>query len=176
MQITNSSPDIAGRIGVSGLWTEYVKFLPETILLPTFWTDREQEVLTGTSLETALDAKLNSLAREFGHLRTSTFTIAWCQRYWWDDETGILTFDDWKLVDAMYRSRALDLPGTGHAMVPCIDMANHASGKGTVALYETDTDGNGILLLRRGMDLAKGDEVTITYVVNNNCRYRLRST
>ena len=48
-------------------------------------------------------------------------------------------------------------------MVPCIDMANHASGDNTSALYETDNDGNAILVLRKGTKLAPNDEVTITY-------------
>ena len=48
-------------------------------------------------------------------------------------------------------------------MVPCIDFANHASGDATVALYETDTDGNAILLLRDGQNLTPGLEITITY-------------
>ena len=48
-------------------------------------------------------------------------------------------------------------------MVPCIDMANHASGDSTSALYETDSDGNAILVLREGKELAPNDEVTITY-------------
>lgn len=52
---------------------------------------------------------------------------------------------------------------TGHSMVPCIDMANHASSDSTNALYETDTDGNAILILRDDRDIAPNDEVTITY-------------
>ena len=48
-------------------------------------------------------------------------------------------------------------------MVPCIDFANHASGNATIALYETDTDGNAILLLRDGQNLTPGLEITITY-------------
>lgn len=48
-------------------------------------------------------------------------------------------------------------------MVPCIDMANHASGDSTSALYETDNDGNAVLALREGKKLAPNDEVTITY-------------
>ena len=74
-----------------------------------------------------------------------------------------MTFHDWKHVDAMYRSRALDLPGTGHSMVPCVDMANHASGDSTSALYETDNDGNAILVLRDGKNTSQNDEITITY-------------
>jgi len=62
----------------------------------------------------------------------------------------------------MYRSRALDLPNTGHAMVPCVDMANHASGDATVALYETDDHENAVLQLRWGKRLHPGEEVTIT--------------
>ena len=165
LQVTVASEDVLEKVGVSGPWTEYVRFLPEAIPLPTFWRENEQDLVTGTSLEAALQAKLNSLGREFDHLRTSTESISWCQRHWWDEETGSLTLDDWKMVDAMYRSRALDLPGTGHAMVPCIDMANHASADGTIALYETDSNGNGLLLLRGGKGLRNGQEVVITYVV-----------
>jgi hypothetical protein len=150
------------QIGVSNPWSEYIKFLPERILLPTFYTDEERGLLYGTSLREAVDTKLVSLEREFEHLRNSTQSIPWCLQEWWEIETGALTFDDWKLVDAMYRSRALDLPGTGHAMVPCVDMANHASGDATVALYETDEQDNAVLQLRWGKKLHPGEEVTIT--------------
>jgi hypothetical protein len=104
------------------------------------------------------------LEKEYALLRERTEEISWCQRDWWDEETGCLSFDDWKHVDAVYRSRALDLPGTGHAMVPCVDMANHASGDPTMALYDTDREGNGILGLREGKEksVVAGTEVTIT--------------
>lgn len=104
-----------------------------------------------------------SLEKEFEKLRESTKDIPWCNRDWWNEETGRLTFEDWKLVDAMYRSRALEFPGKGHSMVPCVDMANHASGDQTGALYETDGNGNAVLQLQYGQSLEVGDEVTITY-------------
>ena len=176
LQMTTASPDAVGKIGVSGPWTEYVKFLPETIPLPTFWSEAEQELLAGTSLQAALHAKLRSLAREFDHLRTATESVSSCQRHWWDQDTGQLTLECWKLVDALYRSRALDLPGTGHAMVPCIDMANHASGDHTVAHYDTDVNGNGVLLLREGKSLDLGEEVTITYVVCQRRGFQLTAS
>ena len=163
LQLTNNATQ--GSIGVAGPFSEYVKFLPLNVALPTYWNDSERVLLTGTSLEPALDAKLKSLDHEFSQLKEKTASIDWCQKYWWDPDSGTstLTFRDWKDIDAIYRSRALDLPGTGHAMVPCIDMANHSSGDSTSALYETDSDGNAILILREGMNLAPGDEVTITY-------------
>ncbi|KAL8811871.1 MAG: hypothetical protein Q9200_001459 [Gallowayella weberi] len=165
MQITHAASIGPGGIGIgiSGPSTEYIKFLPGTVPLPIFWTDEEKTLAAGTSLEAALEAKLRSLDREFAHLRASTASIGWCQECWWHSGTEGLTFEDWKQVDAMYRSRALDLPGTGHAMVPYIDMANHASGDETVALYDTDSDGNAVLLLRGGKTLKPDDEVTITY-------------
>ena len=153
----------SGSIGVSNPFSEYVKFLPRRIAIPTFWNESERAMVTGTSLEAALSAKLNSLDREFNYLKEKTSSIDWCQHTWWDTDSGTLTFEDWKTVDAIFRSRALDLPGTGHAMVPAIDMANHASGDSTNALYETDSDGNAVLVLREGKDLAQNDEVTITY-------------
>ncbi|KAL8931689.1 MAG: hypothetical protein Q9211_006794 [Gyalolechia sp. 1 TL-2023] len=163
MQITHGSCEEFENIGVSNPFTEYIKFLPPRISLPTFWSEDERALLAGTSLEAALNSKLKSLDREFTHLRDSTASIEWCRSYWWNDGPQYLHFDDWKQVDAMYRSRALDLPGTGHAMVPCIDMANHAAGDDTVALYDTDADGNAVLVLRTGKGLKVGDEVTITY-------------
>jgi hypothetical protein len=142
-------------------WRRYIKFLPAE-LLPTFWTEAEQELLTGTSLKSAVNAKLKSLTREFEHFRESTQNIDWCNTYWWSN--GLVTVDDWKHLDAMYRSRALEFPGIGDAMVPCIDMANHASGDATTALYESDSEGNALLLLREGKSAEVGEEVTITYV------------
>ncbi len=133
-------------------------------LLPTLWTDEERELLVGTSLAPAMEAKMKSLYREFDHLRSVTSGIPWCKKYWWDEVDGLVTFDDFKQLDAMYRSRALEFPGIGDSMVPCIDMANHASGERTVALYEADKDGNGLLLRRDGKDVSGGDEITIRQV------------
>ncbi|KAJ5793737.1 hypothetical protein N7457_000336 [Penicillium paradoxum] len=166
VQLSHSSPDLRSRhetIGISTPWTEYVKFLPPSFPLPTFYTAEEQELLRGTSLADALDAKVTSLEREFEHLRQATEGIAWCQQSWWDDSTGRLTIGDWKYVDAAYRSRMVDLPGSGLAMVPCIDMANHVSGEGVKALYDADAEGNAILQLRWGKALQPGEEVTISY-------------
>lgn len=163
MQITHSALSGIDKIGVSNPLTEYIKFLPPEVPLPTFWSAQERTFAAGTSLKAALDSKLKSLDREFTNLRDATASIVWCQKHWWSADSGMLTFDDWKQVDAMYRSRALDLPGTGHAMVPCIDMANHASGDDTTALYDTDADGNAVLILREGKALKAGDEVSITY-------------
>ena len=153
----------ATHLGTANPWTEYVKFLPEHVPLPTFWNEEERGLLEGTSLAAALDAKLGSLDREYRHIRESIHAIKWCQPWFDEEDPEFLIFEEWKQIDAIYRSRALDLPGTGYAMVPCIDMANHASGEETSALYETDADSNGILVLRDGKQLNSGDEVTITY-------------
>lgn len=164
MQLTYNSLLKVERLGASNPFNQYVKFLPCSFSLPTFWNAAERELIAGTSLEPALHAKLKSLGREFATLREVTATVGWCQDHWWSaDAAQGLSFDDWRLVDAMYRSRALDLPGTGHAMVPCIDMANHASGDGTSALYDTDSNGNATLVLREGKYIGPGEEATITY-------------
>ena len=147
----------------------YVKFLPEE-LLPTFWTEAELGLLEGTSLKAAVEAKIKSLSREYEQLRSASENIDWCQKHWWDEESGMLSFDDWLQVDAMYRSRALEFPGIGDCMVPCVDMANHDSGEGTIALYEADGQGNAILLLRNDKKLKAGDEITITYAAPSSGR------
>ena len=163
LQFTHTAGSESGHVGISNQFTQYVQMLPSEINIPTFWSEHERAALAGTSLDVALAAKLNSLNREFAEFRNATLPISWCKKYWWDEGIGCLTIEDWKLVDALYRSRALDLPGTGHAMVPCIDMANHSSGEKTNALYDTDADGNGVLVLRDGKSLKPGEEVTITY-------------
>lgn len=160
VQITHSSPDTQRQIGLSSPWTEYIKFFPPSFPLPTSYSDEEQQLLRGTSLAAVIEAKNLSLEREFSHLRESTESIKWCRECWWDEE--IFNEDDWKYVDAAYRSRMVDLPGSGHAMVPCIDMANHVSGSDVRALYDADTDGNAILQLCWGKTMRPGDEVTIS--------------
>ena len=165
VQITYSSPDFADaphRIGLSNPWTEYIKFMPSSIPLPTFYTDEEVELLRGTSLQTALAAKLSALEDELAHLQQSTENVPWCRKYWWDEEKGCVTLDDWKYVDAVFRSRMVDLPGHGTSMVPCIDMANHASEDAVKAFYEKDVEGNAVLQMRPGRGLSTGEEVTIS--------------
>ncbi|KAF4168982.1 hypothetical protein CNMCM6936_000393 [Aspergillus lentulus] len=166
VQITHASPDFANqrqKIGVSNPWTEYIRFMPASIPLPTFYSAEERELLGGTSLQTAVDAKLGSLEKEFEHIRQATEDIPWCQEHWWDEDTGKFTFDDWKYVDAVYRSRVVDLPRSGHAIVPCVDMANHACEDSVKARYDEDGAGNAVLQLRTGKKLRMGDEVTISY-------------
>ncbi|KAK0337554.1 hypothetical protein LTR02_016122 [Friedmanniomyces endolithicus] len=136
---------------------EFGRSLPCEIL-PTFWSPTELQLLVGSTLAPAISSKLRSLRREYDHLCEATRPTHWFQIV-----RDALSFDDWLQVDAMYRSRALDFPGIGHCMVPCIDLANHAAGDATTAIYEKDGDGNAVLLLRDGKSLAKGEEVTITY-------------
>lgn len=133
------------------------------MLLPTFWWRREKELLVGTTLQPALDAKMKKLNKEFEQLRTLTQSVPWCAKHWWDKEAGLIRFDDWLEVDAMYRSRALEFPGIGDVMVPCLDMANHAADDATVSLYEANSHGDALLILRDGSNISRGDEVTITY-------------
>ena len=163
---TARSATPAIHLGTLSPFNQYVEFLPQE-LLPTFWNEDEIAFLRGTSLSAALTAKLKSLLREFSILSERTQDISWCQSFWHAPPTtspfSPLELDDWKIVDSMYRSRALEFPGIGDAMVPCIDIANHASGSSTSALYEIDGEGNAVLLLREGVRVGEEEEVTITY-------------
>ena len=152
---------------MSNPWTEYVKFLPSSIPLPSVYSEEELELLRGTSLQAAVEAKSAVLEREFKHLRECTEeAIPWCRECWWNEELGgnCVSIEDWKYVDAVYRSRMLDLPAIGHSMVPCLDMVNHASGGKANAFYERDKDGNVVLRLRPGKSIHPGDEITISCV------------
>ncbi|RSL93396.1 hypothetical protein CEP52_013291 [Fusarium oligoseptatum] len=106
-------------------WTEYLKFLPRHVPVPTMWSEVERALLQGTSLE----------------------------------ETA--TIQDWILIDALYRSRCLELPRAGDAMVPGLDMANHSHDP--TAYYEEDDKDDIVLLLRPGVEVTGGEEVSISY-------------
>lgn len=167
-QLARNSPDlVANPRGVRGPFADYVAFLPKNIPLPTFYTNEERDLLTGTSLRDAVDQKLVSLDRELEELKEATSHLEWCQKYWWED--GDVTMADWKLVDAMYRSRALDLPNIGHAMVPVLDMANHVSDNKRKARFEVDEDKNILLVKEDGASIEKGEEVNITYGAGGAC-------
>ena len=162
VQITSSSSDVTVKIGNAHPWTEYVRFLPTDFTLPTFWTDAERELLEGTSLAAALEFKMGAIQREFDNLRSSTADLDCC-KVWWDRDIGRLTIYDYLQVDALYRSRAMELPGTGLALVPCIDMANHGSGEEINALYETDANGSAVLILANDKTPQKKEELLISY-------------
>lgn len=135
----------------------YVKSLPME-RLPTTWNAEELQLLVGTTLGQATGAKMKSLRHEYELLCSSVEHTRWYHAV-----QDHLDFDDWLQADAMYRSRALDFPNIGHCMVPCIDLANHAAGDATVALYEKTANGDAVLLLIDGKTVSRGEEVTITY-------------
>ena len=139
------------------LGARYVKCLPVEDL-PTAWSAAELQTLAGTTLAPAVDSKLRSLRREYGRFCESVQGTHWSRVV-----LEQLDFDDWLIVDAMYRSRVLDLPHHGHCMVPCIDLANHARGEMAIAVYGEDPEHNATLQLRVGKTLKAGQEITITY-------------
>lgn len=163
--MTICDPELAGfSIGVHSAFTEYYRALPKQIPLPTFMAAEERRCLIGTSLYGALQSKMSSLEKEFEHLRKRTESVEWCQKAWWNEESGRLSFRDWLLVDAMYRSRALELPRDGgDAMVPVLDMANHAADDRYNARFDIGEDGKVLLLVREGKQIRENEEVTITY-------------
>lgn len=171
-QMTISSPDNQDPdLKFRSPFADYVQCLPKEILLPTFYTPEEKGLLSGTTLADALDQKLLSLEREFDRLKEATESTPWCQRVWWDEHTGCLNLDDWKLADALYRSRAMELPrGAGVGMVPVVDMANHAAGDRYNARFEVDDDAETFLLVvRDARSINDGEEITIMYGAGGAC-------
>lgn len=78
---------------VRDAWLEYVQFLPTEIPLPTTWTSAELTLLAGTSLESAVAAKLRALNYEF-----EAYAKAVAALEWWDTEGLVLA--DWVHADA----------------------------------------------------------------------------
>lgn len=83
--------------------------------MPTEWTEDERLLLRGTSLEAAVNAKVSALDVEFEAMREASSDIpCWHQLLW---EHGTVSFQDWIRLDALYRSRCLELPRSGESMV-----------------------------------------------------------
>ncbi|WXC57350.1 hypothetical protein SNK03_003268 [Fusarium graminearum] len=140
-------------------WTEYLKFLPRDVPVPTMWSEVERALLQGTSLEAALEAKFASLSKEFEDLTDKSSVLPfWTSLFW---EKGTVTIQDWILVDAWYRSRCLELPRGGDAMVPGLDMANHSHHP--TAYYDEDDKDDVVLLVRPETTVSAGEEVNISY-------------
>lgn len=110
-------------------------------------------------LQAALEAKLAALNNEFDELREKSSGLAFWNSLFWEKETA--TIQDWILIDALYRSRCLELPRAGDAMVPGLDMANHSHDP--TAYYEEDDKDDIVLLLRPGVEVTGGEEVSISY-------------
>ncbi|PHH80149.1 hypothetical protein CDD80_2687 [Ophiocordyceps camponoti-rufipedis] len=141
-------------------WTEYLRFLPRSIPVPTLWSESERLLLAGTSLEPALHAKLAALGREFDRLRLQTESMPFWNELLWEGEASA-SLDDWILADGWFRSRCLELPGLGVAMVPGLDMANHSVCP--TAYYEVDDKADVLLSACPSRDASCGREMTISY-------------
>jgi hypothetical protein len=116
-------------------------------------------------------AKLSSLASEFEFVREKSSDIPfWNDLLWRYDQK---TLQDWIMLDAWYRSRCLELPRSGVCMVPYLDMINHSQDP-TAWYDETDRD-EVVLQLWRGVTVAKGEEVTISYGTNKSAAEMLFS-
>ncbi|RYP64502.1 hypothetical protein DL769_006640 [Monosporascus sp. CRB-8-3] len=72
-----------------------------------------------------------------------------------------VTVRDWVWLDALYRSRSLELPRSGESLVPCLDLVNHSHQH--TAYFEENNDGQVLLLLRNGAHISPGAEITINY-------------
>ncbi|KAF6844857.1 set domain-containing protein [Colletotrichum musicola] len=158
-KVLSDRPKTPTKGGVSTPWTEYVKYLPPQVPVTSLWTEPEREMLNGTSLESATAAKIVALTDEFDELReTSAALPFWNELFWESDKVSLI---DWARVDAWFRSRCLELPKSGEAMVPVLDLANHSSKAN--AYYEENGKDEVVLLLRPGCRVESGEEMTISY-------------
>ena len=162
MQITHSSPDIYETIGTPTAFSEYVKFVADERSLPTFWTDEQRQFLWGTSLQKHVTAKLRSLEAEYESFCEASKNISWKDQWW--GESGCLSIEDWKVVDAMWRSRAMDFDEYGLCLVPVMDMANHAMEDAANGMYWIEGANNEAHLYLDGKELVKPqEEIRIIY-------------
>jgi len=111
------------------------------------------------STQTAASGKMLALEHEFDRIRELSSDIPCWQAMFWDNMT--VNLKTWLLLDAWYRSRSLELPRSGVALVPCLDMVNHSTEPN--AHYEETAQDEVVLRLKAGCRVSEGDEVTISY-------------
>ncbi|KAI0540641.1 hypothetical protein GGR58DRAFT_498994 [Xylaria digitata] len=158
-QLVLSSPDYLGGQGAGTAWTQYFKLLPTQVPVPTLWSESELSLLRGTSLESAVSAKLGALTKEFNRIRDATTGLARWNKLIEIDES--VTLSEWIFLDALYRSRSLELPKSGESMVPYLDLVNHSNP--ATAYFEENSEGEVVLLLHREANVPKKGEITIDY-------------
>ncbi|CEJ81889.1 hypothetical protein VHEMI01994 [[Torrubiella] hemipterigena] len=141
-------------------WTEYLRFLPSGVPVPTLWSEEEKHLLNGTSLEESLQAKLATLDKEFNEFREKSSELPFWNSFLWESPTAC-SLAHWVLADAWYRSRCLELPRSGASMVPALDMVNHSTNPS--AYYEENNAGGVDLLMRPTSKLSGGEEISISY-------------
>jgi hypothetical protein len=179
-----SNPAVTAKIGRSTPFKDYLKFLsiPD---IPTLYSPEDLSHFTGTTLMPATSAKLNKLRSEFKTLQRKTRQISWLAPIWWEflphmspgveelsdedsdeeeeeEDGNLVQFDDWLILDAMYRSRAMEWPGQGEAMVPGIDMANHNIPPNVEFEVRGETS-EGLLLPKKDAVIRQGEELCISY-------------
>jgi hypothetical protein len=186
-QATVANPNVKAKIGRSTPFIDYLKFL-SIPPLPTLYSEAELALFAGTTLVPATEAKVEKLRSEFESLRRKTQQIPWLGPIWWeysssvafdehefsdanatdDDDDGdghvsdMIQFDDWLVLDALYRSRGLEWPGEGEAMAPGIDMANH-SIPANVEYEVLPETGEGTLIVKGGISPRDGEELNLSY-------------
>ncbi|TDZ32500.1 SET domain-containing protein 8 [Colletotrichum spinosum] len=138
--VLSDRPKTPTKGGVPTPWTDYVKYLPPQV-------------------PTATAAKIVALTDEFDQLREASEALPiWNELFWESEKVSLI---DWFRVDAWFRSRCLELPRSGEAMVPVLDLANHSSKAN--AYYEENGKDEVVLLLRPGCRVSAGEETTISY-------------
>lgn len=123
------------------------------------WSNPNTLVSDLPFLKPAVSAKLSVLTKEFDSIKAKAESIPLWYEIFSIDES--ITVRDWVWLDALYRSRSLELPISGESLVPCLDLANHAH-QHTAYFEENDKD-EVVLLLRDGVNVSPGTEVTINY-------------
>lgn len=157
VQLVLSSPDYKGTKLTPNPWTEYISLQPSSVPVPTLWSEAELSLLEATSLEPAVAAQLILLDREFTAIQSKAVSVDFGKEIF-----EHATLRDWVWVDALYRSRSFELPFSGVSCVPCLDLANHGTGR-KAQWQQIEEKETVKLVLKKGAEVKAGEEITISY-------------
>jgi hypothetical protein len=148
------------RLGISPKWGTYIDHLPKSSQSPITWNPEELDFLvqSSNSISRVVPAKLAFFKSIYETLQN---VEGWFQS---------ITWEEYLLAESWVSSRTIGCPRTNsHLLVPILDMVNHSRPRNA---YWEVTD-EGIELRMEPVDIADGEEITISYDLDRGTGERL---
>ncbi|KAG9302736.1 hypothetical protein G9A89_009513 [Geosiphon pyriformis] len=158
-------PSIGDSTSQASIWKPYLEILPKELHTPVFYNKTLKSCLDGTSINSAVDSKLNKLRRDYETLKpyfnkwtTSPPTLQPGAA----SVNDVVTFEDFKWADGVFWSRVISFGSRfnilaiekslseadldDYHMVPYIDIANHSLTP--LARWEVTPEGLELILTK----------------------------
>eukprot|EP00038_Savillea_parva_P025586 m.48480 g.48480 ORF g.48480 m.48480 type:complete len:493 (+) comp6997_c0_seq2:221-1699(+) len=165
--------------GSSSKWAPYIQALPRDYSTPLYFTDRDFELLRGSTAWTPAVSLYQSIVRQYAYIYKQLHKSVDVRKQLGYGKPSLFTFGDykWAVSAVMTRQNRIPLGGTayepefGLAMIPLWDMINHADGVVT-SEHDIVTKVTECTAMR---DYANGQQIFMFYGPRTNLELLLHS-